>query len=110
MVAKEQHFTRATAKLGVLQSALSHAIRGMEERFCVRFLTRTTRSATPTTGGEQLLERIAPCLLEIEDKLLALAAGGTPFTYLMVCCITKAISKLQIITLILQVSLSMFSR
>lgn len=72
MVAKERSFTRAAAKLGVSQSALSHAIRGLEERLGVRLLTRTTRSVAPTEAGEQLLERIAPRLLEIEDELLAL--------------------------------------
>lgn len=72
VVAKEKSFTRAAAKLGVSQSALSHAIRGLEERLGVRLLTRTTRSVAPTEAGEQLLEKIAPRLLEIEDELVAL--------------------------------------
>lgn len=44
VVAEERSFTRAAAKLGVSQSALSHAIRALEERLSVRLLTRTTRS------------------------------------------------------------------
>lgn len=72
MVAKEQSFTRAAAKLGVSQSALSHAIRGLEERLGVRLLTRTTRSVAPTEAGQQLLERVAPRLAEIEDELTAI--------------------------------------
>jgi DNA-binding transcriptional LysR family regulator len=72
VVAKEQSFTRAAAKLGVSQSALSHAIRGLEERLGVRLLTRTTRSVAPTEAGQQLLERVAPRLLEIEDELTAI--------------------------------------
>lgn len=72
MVAKEQSFTRAAAKLGVSQSALSHAIRGLEERLGVRLLTRTTRSVAPTEAGQQLLERVAPRLAEIEDELIAI--------------------------------------
>ncbi|MGP9437046.1 LysR family transcriptional regulator [Ewingella sp. AOP8-B2-18] len=72
VVAKEQSFTRAAAKLGVSQSALSHAIRGLEERLGVRLLTRTTRSVAPTEAGEQLLERVAPRLAEIEDELTAI--------------------------------------
>ena len=47
-VAKERSFTRAAAKLGVSQSALSHTIRGLEERLGLRLLTRTTRSVSPT--------------------------------------------------------------
>ena len=60
-VAREQSFTRAAAKLGVSQSALSHTIRGLEERLGVRLLTRTTRSVSATEAGERLLpHRRAP--------------------------------------------------
>src|ERR1700730_5032246 len=59
-VAKERSFTRAAAKLGVSQSALSHTIRGLEERLGLRLLTRTTRSAPPTEAGERLLHTIGP--------------------------------------------------
>jgi DNA-binding transcriptional LysR family regulator len=55
-VARERSFTRAAAKLGVSQSALSHTIRGLEERLGVRLLTRTTRSVSPTEAGERLLQ------------------------------------------------------
>jgi DNA-binding MarR family transcriptional regulator len=54
-VAKEASFTRAAAKLGVSQSALSHTIRGLEERLGLRLLTRTTRSVAPTEAGERLI-------------------------------------------------------
>ena len=54
-VARERSFTRAAAKLGVSQSALSHTIRGLEERLGLRLLTRTTRSVAPTEAGERLL-------------------------------------------------------
>lgn len=47
MVARERSFTKAAAQLGVSQSALSHAIRGLEERLALRLLTRTTRSVAP---------------------------------------------------------------
>src|SRR5256885_12810510 len=50
-VARERSFTRAAAKLGVSQSALSHTIRGLEARLGVRLLTRTTRSVSPTHAG-----------------------------------------------------------
>jgi len=71
-VAREQSFTRAAAKLGVSQSALSHTIRGLEERLGIRLLTRTTRSVAPTEAGERLLRTAGPRLEEIEAELEAL--------------------------------------
>src|SRR5476651_2356183 len=71
-VAREQSFTRAAAKLGVSQSALSHTIRGLEERLGLRLLTRTTRSVSPTEAGERLLRTVGPRFEEIEAELAAL--------------------------------------
>ena len=66
-VAREQSFTKAAAKLGVSQSALSHTIRGLEARLGLRLLTRTTRSVSPTEAGERLLVSIGPRFAEIES-------------------------------------------
>jgi DNA-binding transcriptional LysR family regulator len=71
-VAQEHSFTRAAAKLGVSQSALSHTIRGLEARLGVRLLTRTTRNVSPTEAGERLLLNVAPRFEEIESELAAL--------------------------------------
>jgi len=73
-VAREQSFTRAAAKLGVSQSALSHTIRAMEERLKLRLLARTTRRVSPTEAGERLLRNAGPRLDEIEAELAALSA------------------------------------
>jgi len=72
VVARERSFTRAAAQLGVSQSALSHAMRNLEARLDVRLLTRTTRNVSPTEAGEQLLLRLTPHLVEIEQELTAL--------------------------------------
>jgi DNA-binding transcriptional LysR family regulator len=72
VVAKERSFTRAAAKLGVSQSALSHTTRELEERLGVRLLTRTTRSVAPTDAGERMLRTIGPRLEEIEAELASL--------------------------------------
>jgi len=72
-VARDRSFTRAAARLGVSQSALSHTIRGLEERLGIRLLTRTTRSVTPTQAGERLLAATGPRFDEIEDELAALS-------------------------------------
>ncbi len=72
-VAKERSFTKAAAQVGVSQSALSHTIRGLEERLGLRLLTRTTRSVAPTEAGERLLRAAGPRLEEIEAELAALS-------------------------------------
>ena len=72
-VARERSFTRAAAKLGVSQSALSHTIRSLEARLGFRLLTRTTRSVSPTEAGERLLLTVGPRFEEIETELAALS-------------------------------------
>lgn len=71
-VARERSFTRAAAKLGVSQSALSHTISGLEARLGLRLLTRTTRSVSPTEAGERLLATVGHRFDEIEAELEAL--------------------------------------
>ena len=72
-VAEERSFTRAAKRLGVSPSALSHAIRGLEERVGVRLLARTTRSVAPTDAGRQLLARLGPALGDIHGALNLIA-------------------------------------
>ena len=72
-VARDRSFTKAAAKLGVSQSALSHTIRGLEARLGLRLLTRTTRSVSPTEAGERLLLTAGPRFEEIEAELEALS-------------------------------------
>ena len=72
-VAEEQSFTRAAAKLGTSQSALSHTIRRLEARVGVRLLTRTTRSVAPTEAGERLLKSLGPALDNIAESLASLS-------------------------------------
>ena len=73
-VAEEESFTRAAARLSVSQSALSHTIKGLEERLGLRLLTRTTRSVSLTEIGRKLYSSIAPRMQEIEDELDSLNA------------------------------------
>lgn len=72
-VARERSFTRAAAQIGVSPSALSHTMRGLEERLGVRLLTRTTRSVTPTEAGERLLGSLGPMFDEMDAELAALS-------------------------------------
>jgi DNA-binding transcriptional LysR family regulator len=71
-VAEERSFTKAAAKLGVSQSALSHSMRRLEARLGLRLLTRTTRSVAATDAGERLIETLRPALEEIDYELASL--------------------------------------
>lgn len=72
-VAREKSFTKAAAKLGVSQSALSYIVRTLEARLGIRLLTRTTRSVSLTQAGERLLGSIGPRFDEIESEISALS-------------------------------------
>jgi DNA-binding transcriptional LysR family regulator len=75
-VAQERSFTRAAARLGISQSALSHTIRELEARLGVRLLSRTTRSVSPTEAGERLMQTVGPRLEEIEAEIAAVSELG----------------------------------
>src|SRR6188472_2292423 len=72
-VAREQSFTRAAARLGVSQPALSQTVRTLEQRLRVRLLTRTTRSVSTTEAGERLLNSIGPHFDGIREGLSSLS-------------------------------------
>lgn len=72
-VARERNFTRAAAKLGVSQSALSQTVRGLESRLGVRLLTRTTRSVAPTDAGERLIRTVGPRIDDIRAELAGIS-------------------------------------
>ncbi|EJL30989.1 transcriptional regulator [Caulobacter sp. AP07] len=69
VVATERSFTRAAARLGVTQSALSHTIRGLERRLELQLLARTTKSVAPTSAGAELLKSLSPALEQIDRAL-----------------------------------------
>jgi DNA-binding transcriptional LysR family regulator len=73
-VSEARSFTRAAAKLGTSQSALSHTVRRLETRLGVRLLTRTTRHVVPTDAGERLLRALRPAFDEIDGELASLSA------------------------------------
>jgi len=72
-VGEERSFTKAAAKLGVSQSALSQTIRQLETRLGVRLLSRTTRSVSLTEAGDRLVSMAAPRLEEIAAELMAIS-------------------------------------
>jgi DNA-binding transcriptional LysR family regulator len=69
IVAEERSFTRAAARLGMSQSAISHSMRALEKRLGLQLLARTTRSVSPTAAGTALLRNLNPALERIELSL-----------------------------------------
>ena len=74
VVAEQGSFTRAAAELGMSQSALSHALKALEERLGVRLLSRTTRSVSTTEAGETMLRSLRPALEDIASGVDAVGA------------------------------------
>lgn len=68
-IAKHLSFRQASQELGVSASAISHAVRALEDKVGVRLFSRTTRSVALTPAGQKLLERIAPALQDIAHAL-----------------------------------------
>lgn len=68
-IARHKSFRRAADELGCTPSALSHALRNIEERLEVRLLNRTTRSVALTEPGERLVKRLTPAFRDIADAL-----------------------------------------
>lgn len=95
VVARERSFTNAAKLLGVSPSALSHSIRGLEERVGVRLLARTTRSVAPTEAGERLLATLLPALAEIDAGLATLRnARETPVGTVRITAVKHAVQTL----------------
>ncbi|HEV2159538.1 LysR family transcriptional regulator [Bradyrhizobium sp.] len=93
VVAEHGSFTRAAAELGMSQSALSHALKALEERLGVRLLSRTTRSVSTTEAGETLLRSLRPALDEISSGVSALGAlRGKPSGTVRVTATKHAVS------------------
>ncbi|MGO6854158.1 LysR family transcriptional regulator [Rhizobium leguminosarum] len=73
-VAEAGSFTRASAKLGLSQSAVSYSVRMLEQRLGVRLISRTTRSLSLTDAGERMLRSLRPAFEHIESEIAAVTA------------------------------------
>ena len=68
-VARLKSFSGAARELGVSRSAVSQAVRQLEDQLRVVLLTRTTRSVAPTEAGRRLVEGAAPALAQVASAL-----------------------------------------
>src|ERR671910_1545460 len=70
-VAEARSFRAASERLGVTRSAVSQAIRRLEERMGVALVQRTTRSVHLTEAGERLYEAVHPALDDVRAAAVA---------------------------------------
>lgn len=68
-VAEARSFRGAAERLGVTRSAVSQAVRRMEDQLGVALVHRTTRSVSLTEAGMRLHERVAPAVAEVEQAI-----------------------------------------
>ncbi|MRH98211.1 LysR family transcriptional regulator [Agrobacterium tumefaciens] len=73
-VAEAGSFTRAAAKLGLSQSAVSYSVRMLEQKLGVRLISRTTRSLSLTDAGQRMLRNLKPAFENIESEISAISA------------------------------------
>jgi DNA-binding transcriptional LysR family regulator len=91
-VARERSFTRAAAELGVTPSALSHTVKGLEERLGLRLLSRTTRTVAPTEAGERLRQRIGPLFEQLAAEIDSITSmRDKPAGSIRITCVDAAI-------------------
>jgi DNA-binding transcriptional LysR family regulator len=68
-VARRGGFAAAAAELGMSPSAVSHAVRLVEERIGQPLFARTTRSVSVTEAGAALVATAAPALQDIGERM-----------------------------------------
>ncbi len=99
-IAQHRSFRKAAVDLGVTASALSHALRAIEERLDVRLVNRTTRGVGLTEAGERLFERVRPAFLDIDAALEELDTfRGQPFGKLRINA-PRAAAKLVLLPIV----------
>ncbi|MFR9704810.1 LysR family transcriptional regulator [Aeromonas sanarellii] len=94
-VARHQSFSKAALELGVSASALSHSLKGLENRLGIRLLNRSTRAVVATDAGQRLLAQVLPTLTQLEGALEELTRhGDEPVGRLKICGPRAAIQEL----------------
>jgi DNA-binding transcriptional LysR family regulator len=82
-VARHRGFAPAAGALGMSPSAVSHAVRTVEDRLGEPLFARTTRSVSLTEAGKRLLASVEPALADIDKAVEGLAARRDEVTGLL---------------------------
>src|SRR6185312_7637619 len=73
-VARTRSFARAAAELGMGASAVSHAVRTVEERLGEPLFARTTRSVSVTEVGAEFIGRVGQAFEEMNAAVERVSA------------------------------------
>jgi len=82
-VARHRSFAAAAAELGMSPSAISHAVRSVEDRLAIPLFARTTRSVSLTEAGARFVAGVEPALTDIEKTVEGLSAERGEVTGLL---------------------------
>jgi len=82
-VARHRSFAAAAAELGMSPSAVSHAVRTVEDRLATPLFARTTRSVSLTEAGARFLAGVEPALADIHQAIERLTAERGEVTGLL---------------------------
>lgn len=100
-VARYGSFRGAARAEGISVSAISHAVRGLEESLGFRLLDRTTRSVAPTEAGRRLLEGLAPALASIADAVEVAGETGHQLTGTIRLSVPRSAAELFLLPLVI---------
>jgi DNA-binding transcriptional LysR family regulator len=82
-VARHRSFAAAAAELGMSPSAVSHAVRSVEDRLGTPLFARTTRSVSLTEAGTRFTAGVEPALVDIDKAIEGLSAERGQVTGLL---------------------------
>jgi DNA-binding transcriptional LysR family regulator len=82
-VARHRSFAAAAAELGMSPSAVSHAVRSVEDRLGIPLFARTTRSVSLTEAGARFFGGVEPALTDLDKAVEGLTAERGEVTGLL---------------------------
>jgi DNA-binding transcriptional LysR family regulator len=99
-VARHQSFAAAAVELGMSPSAISHAVRSVEDRLAIPLFARTTRSVSLTEAGARFVAGVGPALTEIEKTVEGLSAERGEVTGLLRIDAARAVFEMALIRIL----------
>jgi DNA-binding transcriptional LysR family regulator len=99
-VARHRSFAAAAAELGMSPSAISHAVRSVEDRLAIPLFARTTRSVSLTEAGARFVAGVEPALTDIKATVEGLTAERGEVTGLLRIDASRAVFEMVLIRIL----------